>query len=686
MNELQKILTLSVQDRNEEQKAYLEAHKDEMDEEQKAQFESEAQVLEEYEVDYNTKSAGEFEGKKVVRSFSAKVKDLGNGVMEAVISSEALDRHGERIDMKGMDIKEYMKNPILADGHDYSQPSVGRTLKLTKMADGKLIAKFEWAKDISERARLLYNLYKEKFQFAFSIGFMAEKMDGNVFTKSTMFEFSPVLVPANPEALLLNGYQKAIDKGISINYNNLYMYELKEILAKELENLTLGEVAFLKENLSKLSDEEKAKFASVLKAEDAETETSEDAGDEGEGADEGEEKADATEAVAEAVKSAVADAVEPLKAEIAELKKADPIKAKDIRTNIMKNKLEGKSEKEQNALKFLYYARGVQTKNFAELEDVIGKDAMNTSEDGQVLPPAEFIAEVERLEEQYGVARRFATVRPSSNGNGITYVQGDDDLEIFDTAEGGAKKSSRMSYANKTLLWRKFAGILPITDELTEDSAVSLWNDATNRYARAFAQKEDQLVFTETSGVSPKNKGLLEVSGTNLITMSGTGSDDSFNDLAYDDIVDMLVGVPTQSAANGRFYFHREILGILMKLRDDNNVPLWLPAVTGGAPATILGKPYELVEVMPALADDGPNTPFMIFGDLRYVTLGERTGMNIKMFDAGVVGDPDEEDQDTNTLNLLTQDMQAMRAVKRMNAINRFPSAFSVLRTGLVNS
>lgn len=689
MDELKRILNLAEQDRTDADKAYLEAHKDEMG--------TDGNILEEHEVQFSSNGILKIKGVQDLiaqakkdgtyraRSFVTTVKDLGEGMMEAVVSSEALDRHGEQISMKGMNLKEYMKNPILADGHDYSKSSVGRTHKLTKTADGKLIAKFEWAKDITERANELYKLYKSGFQFAFSIGFIAQEMDGNTFTRSTMLEFSPVLIPANAEALLMSK-QKGLDTQIFINYNNLYMYELKEILAKELENLTLGEVAFLKENLTKLSDEEKAKFASVLKTEDGEDGAGDDAGDEGEGADEGEEEAKAAEALANAVKSAVADAVDPLKAEIAEIKKVDPIKAKDIRTNIMKNKLEGKSEKEQNALKFLYYARGVQSKNFNEFADVIGKDAMNTTEDGQVLPPAEFIAEVERLEEQYGVARRFATVRPSTNGSGITYVQGDDDLEIFDTAEGGAKQSSRMSYANKTLLWRKFAGILPITDELSEDSAVALWNDATNRYARAFAQKEDQLVFTETSGTSPKNKGILEVSGTNVITMSGTGSDDNFADLAYDDIVDLLVGVPTPSQANGRFYFHREILGVLMKLRDDNGVPLWLPAVAGGAPATILGKPYELVEVMPALANTGPNTPFMIFGDLRYVTLGERTGMNIKMFDAGTVGDPDEEDQDTNTLNLLTQDMQAMRAVKRMNAIVRFPAAFSVLKTGLVNS
>ena len=53
--------------------------------------------------------------------------------------------------------------------------------------------------------------------------------------------------------------------------------------------------------------------------------------------------------------------------------------------------------------------------------------------------------------------------------------------------------------------------------------------------------------------------------------------------------------------------------------------------------------------------------------------------MNIQVFDSGIVGDPDEGTQG-NDLNLITQDMKAMRAVKRMNAKVRFPAAFSVAK------
>lgn len=671
MKEIQRILKLAVSERLEADLKYLNEHASELSDEQKKQLADEENIEEERvaffakkELDKTVSIAelikeAKANNKFETRAFRTQVKDLGEGMMEAVISTEALDRHGEIVDMKGMSIKEYMSNPIIADGHDYSKPSVGRTHKLTKTKDGQLIAKFEWAKDITDRANELYKLYKNGFQFAFSIGFMVNDMVDNVFTKSTMLEFSPVLIPANPEALLL-AKQKGLDTSIFINYND-NMYKLEEILKKTQNDLTVGEILFLKENIKKLTDEQKEKYASVL--------------------------IEKENLSAKDVKEMLEKAVAPLKEVVEGLSKEDKTHAKDINLNSdSASKFKSANDKIKPKLNFLHYVRAVQSNNFAEYERIVGKDAMNTTTDNVVLPPIEFIAEVERLEEIYGVGRRNVTIKPSTSGNGVKYLQGDDDVEIFDTAESGVKKSTKMSYAEKTLLWRKFAGILPITDELTEDSAINLWNDATNRFARAFAKKEDELIFVETVGVSPKNKGILYVSGTKSVVMSGTGSDDSFLDLAYDDLVDMITGVPTASAANGKFYFHREILGIVMKLKDSEGRPIWLQGVQSGAPATILGKPYELVEVMPALADDAPNTPFMIFGDLKYSTLGERTGLVLKMFDSGTVGDPDEEDQDANTINLLTQDAQAMRAVKRMNAVCRFPAAFSVLKTATSGS
>jgi HK97 family phage major capsid protein len=578
--------------------------------------------------------------KTIYKIFNATVKDLGEGKLEAIVSTNDVDRHGEVVDIEGIDLSNYEKNPVVMWAHDYNLPPIGKTLEVKKEKMGKkmvLKTVMEFATEISDLAKEVYSLYKGGFLNAFSIGFMPKETDGDTYTKSELLEYSAVAIPANPNALLL-----AKAKGLDINILDLYTNSMnKQILEKELGDLTLKEVSEIKAHASELTAEQKEKFAEVLVEKDANSE----------------------------LLSQIDSKLSSLKDELK--KELDPVEVKDIKGNVKDvNKATMSEEKHSKEELFKMYVVGLAQGDLSKY-----KSAMNTDDDSALLPPGEFVAEVERLEEELGVARKFANVRRSTKST-LSFLLGDDDLEVFDTDEAGAKTSTKNSYEKITLLWRKFAGILPITDELEEESAIDLWNDAVNRFARAFAKKEDQLVFTETSNVSPKNHGIMNVAGTNVVELSG----DSMEDLSYDDIVDMVWGVPTPSSKNGRFWLNKDVLAIIQKIKDEEKRPIWQRAMADGTPSTILGKPYELVDVLPGIADDAADKKFMAFGDLKYVTLGERTGMNIQIFDSGIVGDPDEDPQG-NDLNLITQDMKAMRAVKRMNAKVRFPAAFSVAKT-----
>lgn len=669
MNEIQRILALSPGQRTKADLDYLAQHKSEMTDEQKKQLEDEEGDTEDTDLEEDdeddevveTKAASPLAkniGAKVFKQFKTVIKELSNGHLLAIVNSGQEDRHGEILSIKGLDIAKYMTNPILADGHDYSQPSVGVTHKIVKKKNGSIEAEFSFATDVDlyDKPKILDQLYRKGYQFAFSIGFIPFEAEGNTYTKSEMIEFSPVLIGADAQALLKSKEllkQKGIDINFSTDQNGGTM-NLQELLKKlreqGLKALTMGEVAFIKEHKSELSEAELAECKEIF-AED--------------------------NSLAKSVEK-LAETVGQVAKDVAEIKTADPVERKDI--NIDKTKAPASGKDLSKEMKLLYYVRGVKSGNFKQYIDAVGKaaaDPMNTGDDSQVVPPAEFIAEVERLEEEFGVASRDANVRRSTRGAGIIYVMGDDDLEIFDTEEGGRKRSTRLSYKQKTLAWKKWAGILPMTDELSEDSAIDLWADATQRFARAFSRKEDQLVFTANLSGGKNKKGILYETGTNEVLVPG-----DMADITYENLVDMIYGVPSQSGNTGKFYLNRTILPILAKLKDEEGRPLWLPSLSQGVPSTILGRPYVETEVLPGFVENDLNLPFMVYGNLRYVTLGIRKDIQMKMFDTGIVGGVGEEDEDENTINLLTQDAQALRAVKRMNAVVRFPEAFSVLKTG----
>ena len=101
--------------------------------------------------------------KTIYKIFNAKVKDLGEGKLEAIVSTNDVDRSGEVVDIEGIDIKNYEKNPVVMWAHDYSLPPIGKTLSLTKEKVGKkmvLKTVTEFATSISDLARV-FTIFRE---------------------------------------------------------------------------------------------------------------------------------------------------------------------------------------------------------------------------------------------------------------------------------------------------------------------------------------------------------------------------------------------------------------------------------------------------------------------------------------------------------------------------------------------
>lgn len=134
---------------------------------------------------------------------SEKTKDLGNGVLEAIITTSAIDRYNESIDLAGIDTSAYMNNPVVLYGHDYEGLPIGKTIKLTQQAK-KWKAQFQLAIDEYPFAATVYAMVKAGYLNAVSIGgrVLEWSEDYRTILKLEMVEFSVVPVPANPEALI----------------------------------------------------------------------------------------------------------------------------------------------------------------------------------------------------------------------------------------------------------------------------------------------------------------------------------------------------------------------------------------------------------------------------------------------------------------------------------------------------
>lgn len=156
--------------------------------------------------------------KLIKKVFTGEIKGVDEKEMTltAYISTGAKDRHNESVDPMGADFSNYKRNPVVLWAHDYEKPPIGKALWIKREGEG-IVSKVKFAN--TEFAQEIFQLYKEGFLKAFSIGFIpdmksvedgdGEKQPRRTYRKWEMLEYSAVPVPANPEALAL-----AIQKGI----------------------------------------------------------------------------------------------------------------------------------------------------------------------------------------------------------------------------------------------------------------------------------------------------------------------------------------------------------------------------------------------------------------------------------------------------------------------------------------
>lgn len=134
-----------------------------------------------------------------------------------IISTGDLDRDNDRVMPMGARVDNYLNNPVVQYGHNYSEPwaTVGRTTSL-QVGENGIAAEFELRPAANEQdpQNIVRLLWEGDWIRTASIGFAPkereENDDGGVdFTEWDLLEWSLVPVPANQSALRLA--MKALD-------------------------------------------------------------------------------------------------------------------------------------------------------------------------------------------------------------------------------------------------------------------------------------------------------------------------------------------------------------------------------------------------------------------------------------------------------------------------------------------
>ena len=157
---------------------------------------------------------------KVEREIAFEIKQFDEEQRSfwAVASTATPDRFGDVIKQDGWILDQFKKNPVIPWGHDYSKPPVARAEEIY-VQDGKLVFLVKFPEPGTyDLADTVFELYKQGFLRAFSVGFMPLEYEFNengglTYSKQELLEISAVTVPANPEALML-AYKSILNKTV----------------------------------------------------------------------------------------------------------------------------------------------------------------------------------------------------------------------------------------------------------------------------------------------------------------------------------------------------------------------------------------------------------------------------------------------------------------------------------------
>ena len=154
---------------------------------------------------------GNYKAKLVGPEATATVANEQTRSIDFAISTEAVDRYTDIVSLGGWQTKNYVRNPVVLWAHDDSIPAIARGSNVRIENRALRSTAIFAAREFHPLADTIYQLLKNKFLSAASVGFVPLKAKaaagkdrpfGLDIIEQELLEWSVVNIPANPECLV----------------------------------------------------------------------------------------------------------------------------------------------------------------------------------------------------------------------------------------------------------------------------------------------------------------------------------------------------------------------------------------------------------------------------------------------------------------------------------------------------
>lgn len=300
----------------------------------------------------------------------------------------------------------------------------------------------------------------------------------------------------------------------------------------------------------------------------------------------------------------------------------------ELRNNADNEQRGGDSADEQRAKAFDVFLRHGLSEMSAEQRQMLREmRAQGTAPDekGGYTVPTEMLKLVHEAMKDYGGIASIAHILNTDSGNTIEWATSDGTNEEGALiGENTAAGEQDVEFGMENLGAKKLTSkVIRVSNELLSDSGINIEAFLAARIASRIGRAESRLIVQGTGAGTPLQPKGLQASVTQLTTAAAAAT------FKWQEVAKLIHSIdPAYRRAPGfRLAFNDNTLLALTEMEDSQGRPLWLPAITGAAPATVLGQQYTIDQ---AIASQAANAKFMYAGDFQQLIIRRVRYMTLK--------------------------------------------------------
>lgn len=236
--------------------------------------------------------------------------------------------------------------------------------------------------------------------------------------------------------------------------------------------------------------------------------------------------------------------------------------------------------------------------------------SVGTDEKGGYTVPTEMLNRIHESMKAYGGLASVAQILTTDSGHTIEWPTSDGTAEEGELlGENSEASEGDVDFGMEDLGAKKLSSkVIRVSNELLNDSGIDIQGFLSRRIGQRLGRGEAKYLVQGSGTGTPEQPTGLQTSVTNTTTAA------SSSEFTWQEVNALIHSIDPayRRAAQFRLGFNDNTLKLLTEMEDLQGRPLWLPAVSGAAPATVLNVPYFVDQ---GIADIGVDAKFMYGGD-----------------------------------------------------------------------